>query len=76
MPGVVGVAVMRGRHFLHIMRCARSLAEGTLPQEVNFAVNAQAVKSFLDLYKVPCTTGASYFTSKKSSFDLAEEARK
>jgi len=53
-----------------------ALAERTLPQDVNFAVNAQAVKSFLDLYKVPYATGASYFASTKSTSDLAEEARK
>ena len=53
-----------------------AFAESTLPQEVNFAVNAQTVKSFLDLYKVPYTTGASYFAGTKSTSDLAEEARK
>jgi len=67
---VIGVVSMKFRDL------KTALAERTLPQDVNFAVNAQAVKSFLDLYKVPYATGASYFASTKSTSDLAEEARK
>jgi len=67
---VIGVVSMKFRDL------KTALAESTLPQDVNFAVNAQTVKSFLDLYKVPYTTSASYFASTKSTADLAGEARK
>jgi TPR repeat protein len=67
---VIGVVSMKFRDL------KTALAESTLPQDVNFAVNAQTVKSFLDLYKVPYATGASYFASTKSTADLTGEARK
>jgi TPR repeat protein len=67
---VIGIVSMKFRDL------KTAVAESTLPQEVNFAVNAQTVKSFLDLYKVPYTTGASYFASTRNTSDLAEETRK
>ena len=67
---VVGVVSVKFRDL------KTALAGGLLTQDVNFAVNAQTVKSFLDLYKVPYTTGASYFASAKSTSDSPEEGRK
>jgi TPR repeat protein len=67
---VIGVVCMKFRDL------KTALAEDALPQDVFFAVNAQTVESFLDLYKVPDTTGASYFASAKGTSDVAEEASK
>jgi len=67
---VIGVVSMKFRDL------KTALAEGTVPQDVNFAVSAQTVRAFLDLYKIPYGTGASYFASTKSTADLAGEARK
>jgi S1-C subfamily serine protease len=49
---------------------------GTLPQNVNFAVNGQTVKTFLAANKVPYKTGGGFFSREKSIADIAEEARK
>ncbi|SFU57770.1 tetratricopeptide repeat-containing serine protease family protein [Nitrosospira multiformis] len=47
-----------------------------IPQTVNFAVNGQTVKAFLEVSRVPYKTGGGFFSTKKSNVDIAEEARK
>ncbi len=49
---------------------------GQVGQNVNFAVNGQTVKSFLDANKVPYKTGGGFFSNEKSNADIADEARK
>ena len=49
---------------------------GQVGQNVNFAVNGQTVKLFLDANKVPYKTGGGLFTMEKSNADIADEARK
>ena len=49
---------------------------GQVGQNVNFAVNGQTVKSFLNANKVPYKTGGGLFTMEKSNADIADEARK
>lgn len=51
-------------------------ATGQIPQNVNFAVNGQTTKAFLDANKVPYKTGGGFFSLEKSNADIAEEARK
>jgi len=48
---------------------------GQLGQNVNFAVNAQTLKSFLDVNKVNYINGTSFFARDKSTADLGDEAR-
>jgi len=67
---VVGMVSMK------LLELKTAIATGSLPQNVNFAVNAQTLRSFLDAHKVPYKTGSSFFVSEKSTADLAEEARK
>ena len=49
---------------------------GQIGQNVNFAVNGQTVKSFLDANKVTYITGGGFFSFEKNNADIAEEARK
>lgn len=49
---------------------------GSIPQNVNFAVNLQTVKSFMNINNVPYKTGASLLSLNKNSTDIAEEAKK
>lgn len=51
-------------------------ATGQIPQNVNFAVNGQTTKAFLEANKVPYKTGGGFFSREKSNADIAEEARK
>jgi len=51
-------------------------ATGQIGQNVNFAVNGQTVKTFLDANKVPYKTGGGLFSREKSNADIAEEASK
>ena len=51
-------------------------ATGSIPQNVNFAVNGQTAKAFLDANKVSYKTGGGLFSREKSNADIAEEARK
>ena len=67
---VVGIVSMK------LSELKTAMATGSLPQNVNFAVNAQTVRSFLDAHKVPYKTGSSFFATEKSTADLAEEARR
>lgn len=67
---VVGMVSMK------LLELKTAIATGSLPQNVNFAVNAQTLRSFLDAHKVPYKTGSRFFVSEKSTADLAEEARK
>jgi hypothetical protein len=48
---------------------------GEIGQNVNFAVNGQTVKTFLDINKVPYK-GDGFFSIKKSNAHIAEEAQK
>ncbi|HEV8552721.1 MAG TPA: tetratricopeptide repeat-containing serine protease family protein [Casimicrobiaceae bacterium] len=54
---------------------AMAKATGQLGQNVNFAVNGQTLKSFLDTHKVTFRSGAGFFSWDKSTADLADEAR-
>jgi len=67
---IVGVVSMK----LDDGRMAK--ATGQVGQNVNFAVNGQTVKSFLDTNKVPYKTGGGFFSQEKSNADIAEEASK
>ncbi len=49
---------------------------GSIGQNVNFAVNGQTVKAFLDANKVPYKTGGGFFSREKNNADIAEEASK
>lgn len=48
---------------------------GSIPQNVNFAINEQTLKTFLDANKVPYKTG-SKSAKEKHNADIAEEASK
>jgi hypothetical protein len=50
-------------------------ATGSIPQNVNFAINEQTLRAFLDTNKVPYKTG-SISAQKKHNADIAEEASK
>ena len=67
---VVGVVSMK----LSDSKMAK--ATGSVGQNVNFAVNGQTVKAFLDANKVPYKTGGGLFSREKSNADIAEEASK
>lgn len=67
---VIGVVSMK----LNDSVAAR--ATGQIPQNVNFAVNGQTTKAFLEANKVPYKTGGGFFSREKSNADIAEEARK
>ena len=51
-------------------------ATGQVGQNVNFAVNGQTVKAFLDVNKVPYKTGGGFFSHEMNNADIADEARK
>ena len=51
-------------------------ATGSIGQTVNFAVNGQTVKTFLDTNNVPYKTGGGFFSMEKNNADIAEEAKK
>ncbi len=51
-------------------------ATGQIPQNVNFAVNGQTTKAFLDANKVRYKAGSGFFSREKSNADIAEDARK
>lgn len=49
---------------------------GSLPQNVNFAINGSTLRGFLDANKVPYETGRKLFSFDKSLEDIGDEARK
>jgi S1-C subfamily serine protease len=49
---------------------------GQVGQNVNFAVNGQTVRAFLDTNNVPYETGGGFFSSDQSNVEIAEQARK
>jgi S1-C subfamily serine protease len=51
-------------------------ATGSLPQTVNFAINGQTLRAFLDANKVPYRSGVPFLAWEKSLADLGDEARK
>jgi hypothetical protein len=67
---VVGVVSMK----LSDLKLAQ--ATGQVGQAINFAVNGQTLKTFLDTHKVAYRSGAGFFSWDKSTSDLADEARK
>ncbi|MEQ1837093.1 MAG: tetratricopeptide repeat-containing serine protease family protein [Candidatus Nitrotoga sp.] len=67
---VVGVVSMK------LSDAKMAKATGQVGQNVNFAVNGQTVKAFLDANKVPYKTGGGIFSREKSNADIAEEASK
>jgi TPR repeat protein len=67
---VVGVVSMK------LSDLAMAKYTGNLPQSVNFAINGQTLKTFLDANRVPYKTGWSFFSREKSLADLGDEARK
>src|SRR3989344_196759 len=67
---VVGVVSMK------LSDLAMAKYTGSLPQNVNFAINGQTLKGFLDSNNVPYKTGGSLFAWEKSLADLGDEARK
>lgn len=50
-------------------------ATGQIGQNVNFAVNGQTLRTFLDTHKSTYRSGAGFFAREKSAADLADEAR-
>jgi S1-C subfamily serine protease len=66
---IVGVVAMK----LSDSKMAK--ATGQVGQNVNFAVNGQTMKSFLDAHKVVYVTGG-LLSFNKSTADMADEARK
>jgi len=67
---VVGVVSMK----LDDIKSAR--ATGSIPQNVNFAVNGQTVKTFLDANKVKYKTAGGLLAFDKSNADIAESISK
>lgn len=67
---VVGVVSMK----LSDSKMAK--ATGQVGQNVNFAVNGQTLRTFLDTHKVDYRSGVGFFSWDKSTADLADEARK
>jgi S1-C subfamily serine protease len=67
---VVGVVSMK----LSDSKMAK--ATGSVGQNVNFAVNGQTLRTFLDTHKVDYRNGAGFFSWDKNTADLADEARK
>ncbi|MSQ69665.1 MAG: hypothetical protein EXR27_00040 [Betaproteobacteria bacterium] len=67
---VVGVVLMK----LSDSKMAK--ATGSVGQNVNFAVNGQTLKTFLDTHKVAYRNGGGFFSWDKSTADMADEARK
>lgn len=50
-------------------------ATGSVGQNVNFAVNGQTLRSFLDANQIKYKSGAGFFAGEKSTADLADAAR-
>lgn len=67
---VVGVVSMK----LDDIKAAR--ATGSIPQNVNFAVNGQTVSGFLNANKIKYQTGGGFFSFEKNNADIAEDISK
>jgi len=67
---VVGVVSMK----LDDMKAAR--VTGSIPQNVNFAINGQTVSGFLSANKVKYKTGGGYLSLEKNNADIAEDISK
>lgn len=80
-PGSSGSAVMDKKGFvvgvvnMKLSDTAMVKNTGTLPQNVNFAVNGQTLKSFLDANHVPYKVGNNFFSREKSLADMGDQAR-
>ena len=51
-------------------------ATGSVGQNVNFAVNGQTLKAFLDSHRVAYSSGGGWFLWSKSLADIGDEARR
>lgn len=67
---VVGVVSMK------LSDSTMAMATGSVGQTVNFAVNGQTLRTFLDTHKVAYRSGGGFFSRDKRTADLADEARK
>jgi S1-C subfamily serine protease len=67
---IVGVVNMK------LSDSAMAKYTGNLPQNVNFAINGQTLKTFLDANRVSYKSGWSFFVREKSLADIGDEARK
>ena len=67
---VIGVVNMK------ISDSAVAKKTGSLPQNVNFAVNGATLRLFLDANTVPYSTGGSLFVRSKDPVDIGDQARK
>lgn len=67
---VVGMVSMK------LSDSAMAKVTGSLPQNVNFAVNGQTLRAFLDANRVPYQNGTGFFAREKNSADLADEMRR
>ena len=67
---VVGVVSMK------LSDSKMAQATGSVGQNVNFAVNGQTVKTFLDTHKVAYRSSAGFLSRDMTAADLADEARK
>ena len=66
---MVGVVSMK------LSDSAMAKATGQVGQNVNFAINGQTLRTFLDAHQVSYRSGAGFFSREKSMADLADEAR-
>ena len=66
---VVGVVSMK------LSDSAMAKATGQVGQNVNFAINGQTLRTFLDTHQVTYRSGGGFFSREKSTADLADEAR-
>ena len=80
-PGSSGSPVMDKKGFIvgvvnmKISDSAMAKNTGSLPQNVNFAVNGQTLKSFLDANHVKYEVGNNFFARDKSLADIGDLAR-
>ena len=81
-PGSSGSPVIdRKGHIIGVVNMKLSDSElakrsGSLPQNVNFAVNGITLKGFLDAQKVPYETGRALLSFEQSLENIGVEARK
>lgn len=66
---IVGVVSMK------LSDAVMAKTTGQIGQNVNFAVNAQTLRTFLDVNNVSYRSGAGFFSMEKNTVDLGEAAR-
>jgi hypothetical protein len=67
---VVGVVSMK------LSDSAMVKATGGIGQNVNFAINGQTLRSFLDAHQITYANGKGWFVFEKDAADIADEARR